>query len=234
MMSEAELVHLAARVMEQRGHAVVRHGNWLEHRDSGIGIWPVLEHAGPAPSGVRTVCIVMTHHPRFRPDGVFEFQHAVAATVADAVRDGFDQWLQLDLVPLLDALRSKLEHCSALEFNFPRPGGGEFVRRVVLGPIGHIVADPQSGTDDVEHPFCPCCLLTNTFDAFRQFLQADEFFGIRLLASRNENGAPQADCRINGRDWEAGKRALCRYAETWPQQGFEMRKQYVVLHTLRS
>jgi len=53
-----------------------------------------------------------------------------------------------------------------------------------------------------------------------------------LLATREKDGSTQADCRINGAEWETGKEALRAYAETWPHAGFEMRKQYVVLQPM--
>jgi len=37
------------------------------------------------------------------------------------------------------------------------------------------------------------------------------------------------DCRINGLDWEEGRRALVEYVNTWPDLGVEYRKQYIVL-----
>src|SRR5215510_12369335 len=79
--------------------------------------------------------------------------------------------------------------------------------------------------------FCPCCLLTNSYGAFESLIESDGFFAIRLLAMRNGDGSAQADCRVNGEDWQAGQRALCDCARTWPDAGFEVRKQYVVLQT---
>jgi Family of unknown function (DUF6348) len=233
MTSERDYVELAASVMQQRGHDVINHETWLEHRNSGIAIRPHLVHFfSPSQSCVQSVSTVTTSHPRLAPDGVLEYQHALGATLSEALREGFDQWLQLDFVVLLDALRDQAEHCSALEFKFPRGDGPDFVRRALLGPIGHMVDDPERASRDVEHPFCPCCLLTNTYRAFRSFIEGDGFFGIRLLAIRNDDGSPQADCRVNGEDWETGQRALCDYVHTWPQAGFEVRKQYVVLQTI--
>ena len=233
MITEKDYVELAARVMEQRGYHVIKHDTWLEHRDSGIAVRPrLVDFFSASQSHVQTASTVMTTHPRLAPDGVLEYQHAVGATLSEALREGFDQWLQLDFIVLLDALKEKAEHCSALEFKYPRSDGPEFVRRALLGPIGHIRAHPERVPADVAHPFCPCCLLTNTYRAFGTFIQRDGFFGIRLLAIRNDDGSAQADCRINGEDWETGRRALCDYVHTWPQAGFEVRKQYVVLQTM--
>ena len=63
-------------------------------------------------------------------------------------------------------------------------------------------------------------------------MEGDAFYGLRLYAARDENGEPQADCRINGEDWEPGKEALRDYAGTWTPAGYEFRKQYVVLQTV--
>ena len=51
---------------------------------------------------------------------------------------------------------------------------------------------------------------------------------------RDGKGKAQADCRVNGSDWEKGAEALRHYVATWPEAGFEMRKQYVVLHTINT
>jgi hypothetical protein len=233
MISERDCVELAARVMEQRGYHVVDHGTWLEHRDSGIAVRPRLVEFFSLPqSGVRSVSTVTSSHPRLAPDGVFEYQHALGATLSDALCDGFDQWLRLDFIVFLDALREKAENCSALEFKWPRGDGPEFIRRAVLGPVSHTIEHPERASADIKHPFCPCCLLTNTYRAFGSFIKSDGFFGLRLLAIRNDDGSAQADCRVNGEDWETGRRALCDYVHTWPQAGFEVRKQYVVLQTM--
>ena len=93
--------------------------------------------------------------------------------------------------------------------------------------------DTRVATDQQceSHEFCPCCLLTNSFSAFKELIEARQFYGLRLFAARDENGFPQADCRVNGEDWAEGCEALRKYVTTWPGEGYEFRKQYVVLHT---
>jgi hypothetical protein len=104
-------------------------------------------------------------------------------------------------------------------------------RRVILGPVMHFMETPPANntTNEDAHPFCPCCLLTNSFPAFKELMESDRFGGVRLFAARDEDGTPQADCRVNGDDWEPGAQALREYAKTWPEAGYEFRKQYVVL-----
>jgi hypothetical protein len=178
--------------------------------------------------------IEVTHSEHF-PQGVFEFQHATGDTIEDSIRCGVEQWAKTDLVALLDALRPKAETCMTMEISFPEAEGKPArFRRAVLSPVTHLQLKPpaqQAGADD-EHPFCPCCLLTRSFEAFKGLFENDGFFGIRLFAARDQDGSPQADCRVNGMDWEAGAVALRQYVETWPGEGYEFRKQYVVLHNI--
>ena len=220
--------------MASRGYAVTVHEAQLKHSDSGIVITLDTLASTPSPPLIRCAVGVTASHPRFPPDGILEYQHGVAATEREAIHDGFDQWLQIDFPVLLDALRDQPKHCQALEWQWDLDGVPNFTRRALLGPVGHLVEQPQPESDATHHPSCPCCLLTNTFDAFQSLIQTDGFYAIRLLAFRDENGSTQADCRINGADWESGKRALCSYAATWPPAGVEMRKQYVVLQTVGS
>ena len=143
-----------------------------------------------------------TIHPELAPDGIFEYQHATGDGVVDAVRRGFDDWAQLDLVVLMDSERDKAEHCSTFEMELPPRGNmaPPLNRRALLGPVMHFVSElpgsaMQGAPKEEDHSFCPCCLLTNTFEAFRPFIEADGFFGVRLVAVRDETGSPQADCR---------------------------------------
>ena len=234
MTSLPDVLQLAAGVMEQRGHRVTRHDGWLEHRDSGLAIRPhLVDCLHRSPRHVQSISTVAVRHPDVIPDGLFEYQHALGATLDEALRSGFEQWLQIDFLVLLDAVKERAEHCSALEFKWENDVLARR-RRALLGPIGHMAAHPAPAASEVEHPFCPCCLLTNTQAAFAPLIRSDDFFGIRLLAIRNDDGSAQADCRINGEDFRAGQQALCDYVQTWPQAGYEFRKQYVVLQTLKS
>lgn len=232
MIAQEKLVRLFADRMEAHGHTTIGRQHRLEHRESGIVIHPRALEPAPSPPFLRSVVVVTVNHPCFPQAGIFEYQHAVAETESAAIRDGIDQWLQLDFTVLLDALRDRPERCSVMQWEPPGGGAPERMRRVVLGPTGHAIAQPERVPKDIEHPFCACCLLTNSYQAFRSHMQSDDFYGVRLLAARDEDGSTQADCRINGHEFEAGKQALRAYAETWPQAGFEMRKQYVVMQSV--
>lgn len=85
--------------------------------------------------------------------------------------------------------------------------------------------------DEQAHAFCPCCLFTQSLEAFLPLLEGDtRMLGIRLFATRDAAGEIAADCRINGVDFPEGAACLRRYAATWPAYaGLEFRKQYVVV-----
>ena len=187
--------------------------------------------------GVRTVTTIQSNHPGLAPEGVFEYQHSAGQSVAEAVTRGFDQWIQTDFVPLLEALRPKPETCTAMEMALPaRAGRPARVRRAILGPVAQYQAKPAAGAGGgagEDHSFCPCCLLTKSYEAFRELIEGDRFYGVRLFAARDPEAGPQADCRVNGDDLEKGKQALREYVRTWPGEGYEYRKQYVVLQDFK-
>ena len=240
MLTEQDIIGLAALALEQRGHVVTRHETWLEHRGTKFVFRPRLSELHKLKNGgFHSITIISATHPEFAPDGIFEFQHATGDNATAAICRGFEEWAQLDLTVLMDAELDKPKHCTAFEMTFPpRDGAPPLNRRAVLGPVKHFVqalpgaaaVDPTLRDED--HPFCPCCLFTNAFKDFSPFIEADGFFGIRMVALRDENGSPQADCRVNGQDWEAGAQALRDYVDRWPQAGYELRKQYIALQDI--
>jgi hypothetical protein len=140
---------------------------------------------------------------------------------------GFENWAQLDLPVFLDALLPKPDACMLMSFHAAQNPAHRH-RRVVLGPTSHVVQQPPPENEG-EHPFCPCCMFTHCFDSFDKLLAADQFYGVRLFVMRNDQNAMEADCRVNGEDWPAGKEALLKYGQNWPHRGFEYRKQYLAI-----
>jgi hypothetical protein len=228
-----DVVSEAAAAFKSRSHAVTTYKTWLEHGDSGFLIQPQLADLQLLEGGgVHTVTTMQVNHPTLVPAGVFEYQHSTGDTVVSSLAKGFDQWVQADFVTFLDALRVKPQSCTMMEMTFPaKDGKPERVRRAVLGPVTHMAQTPPNAAEG-HPPFCPCCLLTNSFEAFRVLIEGNAFYGLRLFALRDGDGNPSADCRVNGDAWEKGAQALRAYASTWPAAGYEFRKQYVVLQTL--
>jgi hypothetical protein len=200
--------------------------------DSGFILLPGIVSSKPLQiGGVQTLTTVEVTHPAGIPAGVFEFQHSTGDNVLQSLAKGFDQWMQLDLPVFLDALRTKPETCTFIEYDFPAEGNtAARKRRVILGPASSFASRPADGQKE-EHPFCPCCLFTHSMEVMKPKISDSLFYGIRMFAMRNEVGAPGADCRLNGLDWDHGKNALIGYAKSWPDRGMEFRKQYVAIQT---
>lgn len=207
---------------------------WVIHKASGLTMLPLLANYYPIESGgYQSLTTIQVHHPTLIPDGIFEFQHSTGNSLTHSLAQGFHVWLQTDFVSLMDATREKPGQCTFLEMAFPPEGDQpKRVRRAILGPVAHYSQRPQPADPNDEHPFCPCCLLTRSFAAFQDLIKGSGTYGIRFFAARDEAGQAQADCRINGEDYEAGAVALREYAATWPKAGYEFRKQYVILRSM--
>jgi hypothetical protein len=233
----SESIHLA-QMLKDAGFVfdedLETDGAWLIHGPSGLLLLPLLTEYYPIENGgYQSLTTIQVHHSKLMPDGVFEYQHSTGESLTDSIRNGFQIWLQTDFVALVEATRTKIERCTSLEMVFPAiDNQPKRVRRAVLGPVAHYCQSPLPDNPDDEHPFCPCCLLTRSFQAFEHLLKDEATYCIRFFAARDQDGQTHADCRVNGEDFEPGAKALREYATTWAEAGYEFRKQYVVLQSL--
>jgi Family of unknown function (DUF6348) len=229
-----DVVALAQRVLKARGVGSNRVEDDLHVSPLGLVVSPRVLSAQPSVNqGVRSLSIVRVRHADVFPTPIFEFQHGVGDDLGAALKTGLDGWAQLDWPVLADATRATPEHCAVMLLEFPaKDGRAAHQRRVLLGPPARY-GDGSTGPSEAaeEHPFCPCCLLTNGFEAFKPLLEQEQTLGLRLYAARDASGAPLADCRVNGEDFAPGKAALVAYAATWARRGFEFRKQYVIMQS---
>lgn len=179
----------------------------------------------------RTCTRIYASHASYFPQGLSEYQHAMGTTESEAILEGLRTWARMDLLVLLDATREQPLNCTVIEMNTSAEAAeGSSFRQVILGPVAHLASLPAPKKKE-EHPFCPCCLFTESMSAFHDLLQTSDFIGIRLFASRDNEGKLAADCRVNGEDFLPAVEHLKQYAEKWPQRGLEFRKQYVVVRT---
>jgi len=233
-----ESVHLLdvlGEVMAEKGYELTRTEESLIDLATQFTLTPEFLSLDMGEGALQTCTITTISHPDLIPEGLFEYQHSVGEDLADSIRRGFDMWEQVDYAVLKEAVPDKPESLTHMEMAFP--AGGK--RRILFGPVAHHVenraaheAGSKCSEDGEEHPFCPCCLFTSTFKAFRPQLESDGFFALRMYAARNERGGAEADCRINGHDHRPGMAELKKYVKTWPQAGFEFRKQYVVIRSV--
>ena len=190
-----------------------------------------IESIALAEDRLRTCTKIHISHPDYFPKGIAEYQHAMGMDEALAMAEGFRAWAQTDLVALLDATREVPKDCTVIEMSVVEAADGiERFRQIVLGPVAHLATLPAPKKKEA-HPFCPCCLFTESTAAFHDLLQTDQFLGVRLFVSRDTEGRLAVDCRVNGEDFTPAIDPLTAYAGKWPERGLEFRKQYVVIRS---
>ena len=212
--------------------------------DDGLQLEPHMVNMAAQSNGSwRTSTVVEVYHPQIK-DLIFEYQHSAGSSQVASLHEGFNNWARMDLVTLRDAIQPELD-CASLGLGYTDESTGEsYKRQVVLGPTGHYrdqpaeesahsaqehANDSADSEDGEQHDFCPCCLFTNSMEAFTDLLKGREFLGVRLYAARDAQGEISADCRVNGEDYPAALPYLHTYVQSWPQAGLEFRKQYVVI-----
>ena len=210
--------------------------------DDGLQLVPhMVNMAAQSDDSWRTSTVVEVYHPLIK-DLIFEYQHSAGSSQLASLHDGFNNWARMDLTTLRNAIQPELE-CASLGLGYTDESTGEaYQRQVVLGPTAHYQQQPpqehahgsqqhadDGDNSDDDHDFCPCCLFTNSMEAFTDLLKGREFLGVRLYAARDSQGEVSADCRVNGEDYPAALPYLQAYAQSWPQAGLEFRKQYVVI-----
>lgn len=228
------VLSLLATTLREHGFEATEKNDFLA-LSSGIDLRvEFLELVELANDNVRTSTRITASHGAYFPKGLPEFQHSAGNSAEVAISDGFSSWARTDLVALLDLIREKPNDCTYMEMNFsPATSDKSKVRRIVFGPTSHL-ASPTAQSEE-EHPFCPCCLFTQNFEAFKPVLESEETVGIRLFASRDGNGEISADCRVNGDDYPEGAARLMEYVRSWPsREGLEFRKQYVVIRSVEA
>lgn len=232
---DANLLQILAAVMREADHAVKVKKGWLE-ADKDFVILPQFHTMRLLdPSGVSTCSTIEVRHSDRIPTGIFEYQHSTGDDLQSSFAKGFQTWLEIDFAVLRDAVSKHSEKCLVLQMTFPEKNGAPCnFRRTLLGPVSWFRSEtPAEPSPEGQHPpFCSCCLFTALSGHLESHLNDTHFYALRFYAMRNEDGTAEADCRINGRDWEPGRQALIEYARRWPGTGFEFRKQYGVIQSV--
>lgn len=205
--------------------------NYLE-LDSGLCLC-LQPQEGQALSDARFRCCVRIQcwHALLFPEGLTEFQHALGSDTGSASEAALKQWLTIDYPVLQQALKQQPD-LTVIELPLAGSSATEpLYRQIILGPVAHLASLPAKRKED--HPFCPCCLISESMEAFHELLQSPQPLGIRFFVSRDQQGQLAVDCRVNGVDFPAAQPALLAYAEKWQPRGLEFRKQYVLVRTAR-
>ncbi|MFZ6682224.1 DUF6348 family protein [Undibacterium sp. Tian12W] len=228
---DAELTLALFEVLTAEAIKLKWQDNYLALEDGLLLAVERVETVTLAKDKFRTCTRIYASHAAYFPQGLSEYQHAMGATESEAILEGLRTWARMDLLVLQDATREQPLNCTVIEMNTSTEAAeNSSFRQVILGPVAHLASLPAPKKKE-EHPFCPCCLFTESMPAFHDLLQTSDFIGIRLFASRDNEGKLAADCRVNGEDFVPAVEHLKQYAEKWPQRGLEFRKQYVVVRT---
>lgn len=226
-----------ADLLREQGHVVTAGDGMLEVE--GFVLRPWLDGIDDANGLCRSYTQIAASHPQLGDEPIVEYQFGHGDDTGQALRRGFENWYMLDFVVLLDALRETPQHCktmswSAGEAKDPSTGAplSPCSYRVLFGPIHHFLGDPSRLAEGEDPGFCPCCLFTQSMEAFRPLLSQGRLIPTRLFVSRQADGEIAADCRINGEDYAPVRDALARWAGEWTDRGLEWRKQYVIAQPL--
>lgn len=228
------LMQMVFEVLTAENIKATWQGSYLRLADGLVLAAERVEAVVLAEDRFRTCTRIHVSHADYFPQGLSEYQHAMGASEVLAMTEGFRTWARMDLLTLLDATRELPKDCTVIEMNVASEtdvaAGKAVYRQVILGPVAHLATLPAPKRKE-EHPFCPCCLFTESMPAFHDLLQTKQFLGVRLFVSRDNEGKLAVDCRVNGEDFPAATEHLQHYAEKWPQRGLEFRKQYVVIRS---
>jgi hypothetical protein len=172
---EFDCVQLLARLLADHGHEPRVEGDVVTDQATGLTFRPLLAAFQPIPNkGAQTISTIEVKHATLIPSPVFEFQHSTGDTPLASIQSGFDQWCKTDLPALADATRPEPRHCTIMKFASEAKGDRPAIkRRLVLGPVAHVQQHPPDAPGgQEEHPFCPCCLLTRSWEAFRPQIES--------------------------------------------------------------
>lgn len=236
--SEEELVELAFQALqsalERCDIPVIRYNVWLVHEASGFGFSPRLfEVQAMDNDRVRTGTTVDIIHPDLFPEPIFEYQYSFAENdVLNCMVEGFKLWIDSDVSVLLASIDRNPQGFMSIEMDFSTDGE-PLQRQVIFGNVLRYGGKPSTHDKESDHDFCPCCLFTQNIELFHSLLKVKENYAIRLFVSKNsDTGETNADCRVNGEEWEHAVPKLKQYAEKWDSEDYEFRKQYVIIKTL--
>ena len=240
---EINLVDMLYFSLKAENYRVKNKGDYVYMPDSGLQLLPKFVNSQLSDSNSGTILTTVTiqfHHSKKFPGGSFEFIHGFGLDFQAAIKKGFSDWCVAEYLVLHETFANVEPRLTHLVVPHQDNIGN---RRIVLGPITYL-ADPVvhhskenleslDTSENQDHPAgCPCCLLTNTFETFKPWIEESlGFAAFRFFISRSKKGEFDADCRINGIDIPEGREALINYAKTWSGTDLEFRKQYIVVRS---
>ena len=240
--SEFYFAYILYGILEEKGLDVellngkYENDKWIHVKDNGYYLLPLLiNFSHDEDSGFKMYATIQVHHKEIFPDGIFEYVYPQeqAVDLVDGLFDLFRTWVDLDWETLTDCLNLKNSKYMSVEIELK-----DVVKHIFYGSVLSYPnvdseklkakgIDPDPYIDD----FCPCCLFTNSMEAFDdQIKDTEKNYAIRLFAMKDANGKIKADCRINGEEYPQAEEYLKKYASTWKDCDIiKFRKQYVII-----
>lgn len=201
-------------------------GEWLDaapERETGLKDWRfrIAEysiHEFGAQTRLSLVIAAADQTERFGT--LTEFAHGSGSDFRSACDFALQSWMRVDLPVIADAHASEPKICEDIRLERK----GEPARILRIGPM-------QLTSFDGREPCCNTCITVQALRASGQRLFGQEIQYIKFVVARQESGETSADARLNGEQDDAIAAALCDWAASWENPGFEMRKQAVLCWT---
>lgn len=200
------------------GYNAGKHPDYLALRlNDGVEISTVISE-NPANHASILQLMILTSHPKYFPDGIFECIVGLGVTIEDQIQSVLDNYLNTTFGPIMAAFTER--HDPTLDFLVlndgkaslwhPRPGRIGFQGQWLKYPEGE--------------PF---------FDLLKEQvkgkLTSNKFNWLKIYASKDKNGTLICECNFNNTPWEEGKNSIDQYAGSWDINGdFQGMKQFLM------
>lgn len=240
--SELSIAYVLYEILEKKGWNVellngqYEDEKWIYVKDNGYYLFPLLiALSHDEDNGFKISATIQIHHKEIFPEGIFEYVYPQkqATDLTDGLFDLFKTWVDLDWETLADCLNLKNSKYMSVEIELKDVVKHIFYGSVLSYPNVDAEKLKAKGIDPDPYidEFCPCCLFTNSMEAFDdQIKDTEKNYAVRLFAMKNANGEIKADCRINGEEYPQAEEYLKKYASTWKDCDIiKFRKQYVII-----
>lgn len=198
---------------------------------SPLKIWITgkLDHREDSLKGnIHARLIIKTRHEGLFPDGIFEFAYGGGTDMESAIIDAAYRWIQSDFNTIHDLLCTAKEHNhdgNKADVVSMTPQGEVLGWEIVFGPL------ISTTIEGVKQKISQDEIFWRLFDVITEDLLGEKgIYPIKFFAIQNEKNEIDADCRLNGQDWQKGREALLEYIREWNLKDiFHWRKQYVIV-----
>ncbi|BBM45643.1 DUF6348 family protein [Leptotrichia trevisanii] len=217
---------------------------WIYVKDNGYYLLPLLiNFYYDENNELKMSATIQIHHKEIFPNGIFEYVYPQqkAENAIDGLFELFETWVDLDWLTLCDCLKFEKSEYMSMRIDLDKEKIKS--KHVFYGPVlsypNFDVEEAKSKGIDIDpyiDEFCPCCLFTNSMEAFdEQIKDTSQNYAIRLFAMKNPDGEIDADCRINGEEYPQAEKYLKNYTKTWKKCDImKFRKQYVIIRNVEN